>query len=103
MVRQEGRRAGRRTGPKAASGAAVDVRVAGGPGKGLTVDVRNSRPSAQHAAPVVGGTGPGGGQGLTGPAERARLAGGELTALPEDGGFRVRPWRHRGRLPKCGK
>ncbi|MEU4353945.1 hypothetical protein [Streptomyces virginiae] len=58
------------------------------------MDVRNSRPPAQHAAPVVGGTGPGpgGGQGLTGPAEHARLAGGELTALPADGGFRMRPW-----------
>ncbi|MFJ9944642.1 sensor histidine kinase [Streptomyces erythrochromogenes] len=85
-----------------APGAAVGVRVAGGPGEGLTVDVRNTRPTGPDAAPADGGTGPGpgggtdpgsgGGQGLIGLAERARLAGGELTALPADGGFRVHAW-----------
>lgn len=82
---------------KHAPGAAVDVRVAGGPGDGLTVEVRNARPPGSVAAstPVsdpVAGTGEGGGQGLIGLAERARLAGGELTALPADGGFRVHAW-----------
>ncbi|MFE5488426.1 sensor histidine kinase [Streptomyces virginiae] len=77
-----------------APGAAVDVRVAGGPEDGLTVDVRNSRPPARRTEPADGmtGPGPGGGQGLVGLAERARLAGGELTALPADGGFRVHAW-----------
>ncbi|MFJ1566166.1 hypothetical protein ACIOG8_18410 [Streptomyces erythrochromogenes] len=55
------------------------------------MDVRDARPTAPDAAPAAGGTGPGpgGGQGLIGLAERARPAGGELTALPADGGFRV--------------
>ncbi|THA81510.1 histidine kinase [Streptomyces sp. A0592] len=76
-----------------APGAAVEVRVAGGPGGGLTVDVRNARPPGPAAAPADGaGPGPGGGQGLIGLAERARLAGGELTARPADGGFRVHAW-----------
>ncbi|WP_405787790.1 histidine kinase [Streptomyces sp. NBC_00029] len=78
---------------KHAPGADVDVRLTGGPGDGLTVEVRNARPSvpdpARAAAP---GTAGGGGQGLIGLAERARLAGGELTALPADGGFRVHAW-----------
>ncbi|MFD5616859.1 sensor histidine kinase [Streptomyces yangpuensis] len=84
-----------------APGAAVAVCVAGGPGDGLTVEVRNARPPGPDAAPADGGpgtgaggtgAGPGGGQGLIGLAERARLAGGELTALPADGGFRVQAW-----------
>ncbi|WP_327261043.1 histidine kinase [Streptomyces sp. NBC_01232] len=78
---------------KHAPGADVDVRLTGGPGDGLTVEVRNARPSvpdpARAAAPGAAG---GGGQGLIGLAERARLAGGELTALPADGGFRVHAW-----------
>ncbi|WP_404961586.1 sensor histidine kinase [Streptomyces sp. 147326] len=80
---------------KHAPGAAVDVRVTGGPGEGLTVEVRNARPPGPDPAPaaaVVGTTGEGGGQGLIGLAERARLAGGELTAVPADGGFRVYAW-----------
>ncbi|MDX3539428.1 histidine kinase [Streptomyces sp. MB09-01] len=80
---------------KHAPGAAVDVRVAGGPGEGLTVEVRNARPPGPGSAPAaaaVGATGEGGGQGLIGLAERARLAGGELTAVPADGGFRVHAW-----------
>ncbi|MEV7580316.1 sensor histidine kinase [Streptomyces erythrochromogenes] len=76
-----------------APGATVDVRVAGAPGDGLTVDVRNAPPAGRDAAPADGaGPGPGGGHGLIGLAERARLAGGELTALPADGGFRVHAW-----------
>ncbi|MFJ3515978.1 sensor histidine kinase [Streptomyces sp. NPDC090131] len=78
---------------KHAPGADVDVRLTGGPGDGLTVEVRNARPSvpdpARAAAPGAAG---GSGQGLIGLAERARLAGGELTALPADGGFRVHAW-----------
>ncbi|MFJ3723328.1 sensor histidine kinase [Streptomyces sp. NPDC090045] len=80
---------------KHAPGAAVDVRVTGGPGEGLTVEVRNARPPGPDQAPAAaaaGATGEGGGQGLIGLAERARLAGGELTAAPADGGFRVNAW-----------
>ncbi|MER7821249.1 histidine kinase [Streptomyces sp. NPDC096097] len=78
---------------KHAPGAAAHVRVTGGPGDGLTVEVRNTRPPgpdpARGAAP---GAAEGGGQGLIGLAERTRLAGGSLTAQPADGGFRVRAW-----------
>ncbi|MER6313177.1 histidine kinase [Streptomyces sp. NPDC001581] len=87
---------------KHAPGAAVDVRVAGGPGDGLTVEVRNAPPPGPDRAPGTSaalggagageGTGAGGGQGLIGLAERARLAGGELTAAPAEGGFRVHAW-----------
>lgn len=84
---------------KHAPGATVRVRVAGAPGDRLTVQVHSTHPPGP--APGTGtppGTGPdrgpgaGGGQGLIGLAERARLAGGELTAGPGDGGFRVDAW-----------
>ncbi len=79
---------------KHAPGADVDVRVTGGPGDGLTVEVRDTGPAGPDPAlgtvPEAAGTG--GGQGLIGLAERARLAGGDLTALPADGGFRVHAW-----------
>ncbi|GGR82789.1 two-component sensor histidine kinase [Streptomyces nojiriensis] len=78
---------------KHAPGATADVRVTGGPGDGLTVEVDNTPPPGPD--PVRGtvpGPTEGGGQGLIGLAERARLAGGELTALPAGGGFRVRAW-----------
>ncbi|MFE1874793.1 sensor histidine kinase [Streptomyces sp. NPDC059496] len=73
---------------KHAPGAAADVRVTGSPGDGLMVVVRNAPPP---------GPAEGGGQGLIGLAERARLAGGELMAVPAGGGFRVRAW-----LPRQG-
>ncbi|WP_338103777.1 ATP-binding protein, partial [Streptomyces rhizosphaericus] len=79
---------------KHAPGAAVTVRVSGGPADRLTVDVRNAPPPGA-AADTGGGEGShaeGGGQGLIGLAERARLAGGELSAGPAQGGFRVRAW-----------
>ncbi|MFD9475292.1 MULTISPECIES: sensor histidine kinase [Streptomyces] len=82
---------------KHAPGAAADVRVTGGPGDGLTVEVRNAPPAGPDpASGPVPGPAEGGGQGLIGLAERARLAGGELTALPAGGGFEVRarlPWQ----------
>ncbi|MER6254942.1 histidine kinase [Streptomyces sp. NPDC001584] len=78
---------------KHAPGAAADVRVTGGPGDGLTVEVRNTRPPGPDPVPgTAPGPAEGGGQGLIGLAERARLAGGELTALPAGGGFAVRAW-----------
>ncbi|WP_079154045.1 sensor histidine kinase [Streptomyces subrutilus] len=83
---------------KHAPGAAVRVRVAGVPGERLTVDVHSSVPPGQGPGPGPDrGTGGGGGRGLIGLAERARLAGGEFTAGPADGGFRVTawlPWQH---------
>ncbi|WP_329083991.1 MULTISPECIES: sensor histidine kinase [unclassified Streptosporangium] len=78
---------------KHAPGAAVAVEVSGDPAGRLAVEVRNAPPPGP--APVSGAgesAGAGGGQGLIGLAERARLAGGELTAGPADGGFRVRAW-----------
>ncbi|MFE3559297.1 sensor histidine kinase [Streptomyces sp. NPDC059193] len=78
---------------KHAPGATVRVRVAGVPGDRLTVEVHSSRPPgpAPGAGPDLG-PGEGGGQGLVGLAERARLAGGGLTAGPTDDGFRVEAW-----------
>jgi signal transduction histidine kinase len=74
---------------KHAASAAVDLRVQGAPGEGLTIEVRNP-------APVVaaGGTGiPGSGTGLVGLAERATLSGGHLEhGLDEHGDFRLRAW-----------
>jgi signal transduction histidine kinase len=74
---------------KHAASAAVDLRLQGAPGEGLTIEVRNP-------APVVaaGGTEiPGSGTGLVGLAERATLSGGHLEhGLDEHGDFRLRAW-----------
>ncbi|MFI6644843.1 sensor histidine kinase [Streptomyces sp. NPDC050504] len=72
---------------KHAPGAQVTVTVTGGPGTGLTVDVRNPAPTGDFEKV------PGSGQGLIGLAERAALLGGSLDhqALP-GGGFRVTAW-----------
>ncbi|MER5495197.1 sensor histidine kinase [Streptomyces sp. NPDC002454] len=72
---------------KHAPGARVSVRVAGAPGTGLTVTVRNPPPSDR--VPAV----PGSGQGLIGLTERATLAGGRIEHGPDGaGGFRVSAW-----------
>ncbi len=72
---------------KHAPGAEVTIHLAGGPGEGLTVDVRNPAPPGD--VPHV----PGSGQGLIGLTERATLAGGRLDHGKEtDGGFRVHAW-----------
>lgn len=83
---------------KHAPGLPVRVALAGAPGAGLTVEVRNPRPlpgapgapaasGAASGAPAgvaadagPGGGSPGGGTGLRGLAERVRLAGGSLTS-----------------------
>ncbi|MGP3684035.1 sensor histidine kinase [Streptomyces sp. IBSNAI002] len=81
---------------KHAPGATVRVKVAGVPGERLTVEVHSGRPpgpvpeTGPDRGPGVGGEG--GGQGLVGLVERARLAGGGLTAGPADDGFRVEAW-----------
>ncbi|WP_330172824.1 histidine kinase [Streptomyces sp. NBC_01498] len=72
---------------KHAPGTATTVLVSGGPGDGLTVEVRNEAP--RGPVPDV----PGSGQGLIGLTERATLAGGRFEHGPTgDGGFAVRAW-----------
>ncbi|MFE2048570.1 sensor histidine kinase [Streptomyces sp. NPDC059459] len=75
---------------KHAPGTEVTVSVAGAPGEGLTLSVRNATPVGE--VPPV----PGSGQGLIGLTERATLAGGTLEHGPTpEGGFEVRtrlPW-----------
>ncbi|MCQ8187035.1 sensor histidine kinase [Streptomyces rugosispiralis] len=76
---------------KHAPGTPVSVRLAGGPGGGLTVEVRNGLPAAPRADGAVPGTG----AGLTGLAERVRLDGGTLDHTAADGTFTLRarlPW-----------
>ncbi|MDP9861711.1 MULTISPECIES: sensor histidine kinase [Streptosporangium] len=70
---------------KHAADAPVGVTVAGGPGDGLTVEIRN---------PVtVGQAIPGSGSGLIGLTERAELMGGRLDyGRGPDGRFRLRAW-----------
>ncbi|GAA4219329.1 histidine kinase [Streptosporangium album] len=72
---------------KHAPGAGVRIRLAGAPGRGLTVEVGNTAPAA---APMPGGRP---GQGLVGLAERVDLAGGHLEHGPAaDGGWRLAAW-----------
>ncbi|MFE5091529.1 sensor histidine kinase [Streptomyces sp. NPDC056638] len=72
---------------KHAPGAEVTVTVTGGPGDGLTVEVRNPAPTEPFEQV------PGSGQGLIGLTERATLAGGRLDHGPAaDGGFGIRAW-----------
>lgn len=74
---------------KHAPGAAVDVRIAGGPEDGLTVEVDNDAPAAGPAPNVVSGQG----LGLAGLAERVGLAGGRLEhGVTGAGGWRVAAW-----------
>lgn len=94
---------------KHAPGAEVDVVVTGAPGKGLTVEVRNTavraavrvavedavEDAAGPAPGSVGEPGPvrGAGQGLIGLAERAALADGRLEyGRTGHGGFRLSAW-----------
>ncbi|MDQ0948530.1 signal transduction histidine kinase [Streptomyces phaeochromogenes] len=72
---------------KHAPGSEVTVTVAGVPGDGLTISVRNPPPPGD--VPHV----PGSGQGLIGLTERTTLAGGHFEHGPgEDGGFQVSAW-----------
>ncbi|WP_059005832.1 sensor histidine kinase [Streptomyces specialis] len=75
---------------KHAPGAAVTVRVAGAPGEGLTVEVRNDLPAGASPAQI-----PGAGAGLTGLEERAALDGGSLRHGTTDSVFELvalLPW-----------
>jgi signal transduction histidine kinase len=72
---------------KHAASEPVTVAVAGGPGRGLTIELHN-RMTAQTEAPV-----PGSGTGLVGLAERAELAGGRIEYGPTGSGeFRLQAW-----------
>ncbi|SDD70719.1 Signal transduction histidine kinase [Glycomyces harbinensis] len=74
---------------KHAAGQPVQVLLERQSGARLVIDIRNPLPPDRSAAPAA----PGGGFGLIGMAERARLAGGNLdhgTSPP--GEFRVRAW-----------
>jgi signal transduction histidine kinase len=74
---------------KHALGAAVDVIVAGAPGDGLTIEIRNRLPvGALRVAEI-----PGAGTGIVGLAERASLAGGRLEHGRTDAGdYRLWAW-----------
>ncbi|GAB3799947.1 hypothetical protein GCM10027605_14560 [Micromonospora zhanjiangensis] len=74
---------------KHAPGTVVRVRTSGGPGTGLTVEVRNRRPVGRPAVPGIPGTG----TGLVGLAERVSLAGGRLEhGRVPSGDFRLHAW-----------
>jgi signal transduction histidine kinase len=77
---------------KHARGTATEVRIIGGPGKGLTIAIRNRMPVANG----IGAPGlPGSGMGLVGLRERVALAGGTLVSGPNAGEFVVEarlPW-----------
>jgi signal transduction histidine kinase len=69
---------------KHAPGSLVRVEVSGGPGDGLTIEVRN------RLAPGV--SAPGSKVGLVGLAERASLAGGRLEHGVQAGEFQLTAW-----------
>jgi signal transduction histidine kinase len=80
---------------KHAPGATVDVRIAGAPEDGVTVEVLTPAAAGRLASsggPAVAAI-PGSGTGIVGLAERAALAGGRLDhGTTPDGGFRLRAW-----------
>lgn len=74
---------------KHAHGTGVCVTLAGGPGGGLAVEVRNRMPVGSSGRSEIPGTG----TGLIGLAERVGLAGGVLEhGITRDGDFRVHAW-----------
>ncbi|MEU3452946.1 histidine kinase [Micromonospora sp. NPDC006766] len=74
---------------KHAAGTAVAVHLAGAPGEGLTVEIRNRWPVGDIPGPGIPGTG----TGLVGIGERVSLAGGRLEYGRDDSGdFRLVAW-----------
>ena len=65
----------------------VRVMLYGGPSEGLSVDLRNPAPRGGPHSGI-----PGTGQGLIGLAERAALAGGEVTYGRSGDDFLLRGW-----------
>ncbi|OZV82977.1 sensor histidine kinase [Micromonospora echinospora] len=73
---------------KHAPGVVVSVDLAGGPDRGLNVEIRNRWPVGERAPEI-----PGAGTGLVGIAERVHIAGGRLThGRDESGDFRLAAW-----------
>jgi signal transduction histidine kinase len=72
---------------KHAPGCAVDVAVAGAPGDGLTIEVRNPLPVGALVAQI-----PGAGTGIVGLTERVALGSGRLEHGPRDGAWRLWAW-----------
>jgi signal transduction histidine kinase len=73
---------------KHAHGVTVTLAVTGGPGSGLTIELRNPLPVGRGAAEI-----PGAGTGLIGLAERVGLAGGRLEhGQAATGDFRLWAW-----------
>ncbi len=78
---------------KHAPGAEVRVRLAGAPGRGLTVEVDNAAPATGPGHPPDPAPAPPPGQGLGGLAERVALADGRLEHGPTAaGGWRLSAW-----------
>jgi signal transduction histidine kinase len=74
---------------KHAPGRPVTIGIAGAPGAGITIEIRNPLPAAAGGASGIPGTG----TGLIGLGERAALAGGRLThGRTADAQFRVHAW-----------
>ena len=74
---------------KHARGAGVEVMLAGAPGDGLTIEVRNRLPVGAAVAAEIPGTG----TGIIGLVERASLAGGRLEhGRTEAGDYRLWAW-----------
>jgi len=83
-IAQEGLTNARKHAPRCG----VRLRVAGGPGDGLTVELRNPLPVGVVAAPL-----PGAGAGIAGLGERVALAGGRLEHGPtQEGDYRLSAW-----------
>ncbi|MFD9072114.1 sensor histidine kinase, partial [Streptomyces lasiicapitis] len=78
---------------------AVTLRV-GLDGSGLEIVAENPLPDAARTEPAPARTG--GGHGLRGIADRARLLGGTAEAGPADGTPGARVWRLHVRLPFTG-
>jgi signal transduction histidine kinase len=74
---------------KHAPGCAVELFAGGGPGSGLTIEVRNPLPLGGRPVTAVPGTG----TGIVGLVERATLAGGRLEYGPTaEGDYRLWAW-----------
>jgi signal transduction histidine kinase len=71
---------------KHAPGVTVLVAVSGSPADGLQIRIRNPARSTAAAPP------PGAGLGLIGLVERAKLAGGRLDSVRDNGSFELRGW-----------
>lgn len=74
---------------KHAPGVTVLVQLSGSPAEGVSIRIRNPARTPQAQAQVGP---PGGGLGLVGLGERARLAGGEVTTRRDGGSFELTGW-----------